>query len=256
MTARKSKIYDDREAWEMIWRQEKDGFNREYLYVVEGNVLYAAGAYEDAARFYEKALELNPELRSALLNSLFAYAKVKDFKKHSSVLKRVLSVRALMPQALATIGNSFVILGDLDSADSYYHELASQPGWERKAEYYRSMFLYDQGMFEKALVSALAAVEENPFDTSMRFHLSLCYSAAGKKEAALEVVAEINEEPEWIRFYRFTLQRDTGMHEAASRTLMQISAEYFDDPEELEQALEFAKEQRDLVLLRHLRARA
>lgn len=256
MTARKSKIYDDREAWDMIWRQEKDGFNREYLYVVEGNVLYAAKAFNDAARFYEKALELNPTLRSALLNSLFVCAQLGDREGHAAMVKRVRANRGLMPQALSTIGNSFVVLGDLDAADEAYEELSEHRGWERKAAYYRSMFYYDQGMSEKALESAIIAAEENPMDTSIRFHLSLCYSAAGKKEEALEVVENLNEEPEWIRFYRFTLQRDTGMNEAASETLMNISAEYFDDPEELEQALDFAKEQRDLSLLRHLKAKA
>lgn len=255
MTTRKSKVYDDREAWEMIWRQEKDGFNREYLYVVEGNVLYAAKAFADAARFYEKALELNPTLRSALLNSLFVYAQLGDHARHAAMVKRVRASRALMPQALSTIGNSYVVLGDLKNADACYTELSSHRGWERKADYYRSMFYYDQGMFEKALESALVAAEENPMDTSMRFHLSLCYSAAGHKAEALEVVENLNEEPEWIRFYRFTLQRDTGMNEAATATLMQISSDYFDDPEELEQALDFAKDQRDLVLMRHLRVR-
>jgi len=253
MTLRKSKIYDDREAWEIIWRQEKEGFNREYLYVVEGNVLYATKSFEDAARLYEKALQLNPKLRSALLNSLFAYAHLKDRAKHAEVVKKVMANRSLLPHALATIGNSFVLMNDSDSADYYYDLLSEQTGWEKKAAYYRSMFYYDQGMAEEALTSARRAVEENPDDSSIKFHLSLCFSAAGKKQEALETVAQLDEGAEWIRFYKFTLERDTGRVDQASQTLLDISAEYFDDAEELEQAIDFAKSRGDLMLLRHLK---
>ena len=67
MTQQKSKIYDEWETWDRFWKRESDNFSRDYLYVVEGNLCYSRGLYEDASACYEKALKLNPKLRSALL---------------------------------------------------------------------------------------------------------------------------------------------------------------------------------------------
>lgn len=253
MTQRTSKIYDEREAWEMIWRQEREGFNKEYLYVVEGNVLYAAGQFRDAALYYEKALRVNPSLRSALLNALFAYAQLHDGRRHGDLVAKILGERTLLPAALSTIANSYILMGDLESANDHYQLLSEQEGWDRKSDYYRSMFLYDQGMFAEALASARQARDLNPADTGIRFHLSLCFSATGHKAEALEAVAGLGDEPDWLRFYRFTLERDIGLSDRAAQTLLDISREYFDDADELEQALDFARSRRDLVLLRHLR---
>ena len=61
--------------------------------------------------------------------------------------------------------------------------------------------------------------------------------------------------PEWLAYYRFTLERDSGRPHEASETLMSIPSDYFQDPEEFEAALEFARGQKDLVLLRHFRSR-
>jgi hypothetical protein len=41
----------------------------------------------------------------------------------------------------------------------------------------------------------------------------------------------------------------------AHQTLLQIPTEYFDDPDELEAALDFAKNSSDLNLLRRLKSR-
>lgn len=253
LTGRKSKIYDEREAWEIVLRQEKDHFGKEYLYVVEGNVAYAAGNAIDAAKLYERALEENPKLRSALFNLLFVYAKIGDKKRHGGLVKRILAEKSLLPEALSTIGNSYALLGDEASAEQHYRWLSEQEGWDRKADYYRSMFFHDHGRSVEALKYAEAAAKLNPTDTSIRFHLSLCYKAAGRSEEALEAVTRLEATPDWMRFYRFTLERDIGLLDEAAHTLRNIPRDYFDDSDELEQALQFARGQRDLSLLRHLR---
>jgi hypothetical protein len=58
---------------------------------------------------------------------------------------------------------------------------------------------------------------------------------------------------EWIEYYRFTLEREAGRDEQARTTLRRIPREYFEDPQELEEALKFARQQQDLGLLRHLK---
>ncbi|MBI4406040.1 MAG: hypothetical protein HY537_17915, partial [Deltaproteobacteria bacterium] len=82
--------------------------------------------------------------------------------------------------------------------------------------------------------------------------LSLCYNAVGEKDRALDMVKTMPEGPQWLNYYRFTLERDVGQLSQASETLLKIPTDYFQDPEELEAAVDFAKNRQDLVLLRHL----
>jgi tetratricopeptide (TPR) repeat protein len=253
MTQKKSKIYDEREMWERFWKREKDGFSRDYLYVVEGNLSFAAKQYEDARVYYERAVKLNPEIRSARLNLLFCYARLDLEELHDLMAERLVSDRTFFPSALYAIGNSFLLLGNEEKADLYYSELKKQSGWELKTEYYKSTFCFENGLYEKALQFAKIAHELNPLDASISYHLSLCYQSVGETDRALELIKHIDDTPEWLNYYRFTLERDSGRVEEASQTLLQIPHDYFQDSEELEAALDFARDRQDLVLLRHLR---
>jgi tetratricopeptide (TPR) repeat protein len=250
----RSKVYDSKKVWEQVWNRAREDFCRDALYVVEGNLSYASGHFEQARNFYEKALEMNPMHRAASLNIVLAHARLGDVERHGVALSRVLGREALMPSALYVAGDSHLLLGDEKSAEPYYKRLRSYPGWHDRVEYYKSMFCYEHGLLDQALRFAEQAYSLYPNDTAISFHLSLCYSAAGRKEKALELVEQMREVPQWLNYYRFTLERDSGKFHKASETLLNIPSDYFQDNEELEAALEFARNRRDLVLLRHLRA--
>lgn len=253
MTQQKNKIYDERENWEIFWKRESANFGKDYLYVVEGNIAYANGHFADAQLYYEKALKLNPRLRPALLNQIFCAAKLGDKEHHAELTAKLLGEAWLMPSSLYVIANSHLLLGDKKQANLYYEELKKQRGWERKTEFYQSTFCFENGLYEEALAYARLAHEQNPTDSSINYHLSLCYNAVGEKDQALNMVKTLDEAPQWLNYYRFTLERDAGRLKEASETLMSIPSEYFEDSEELEEALEFARDREDLNLLRHLR---
>jgi tetratricopeptide (TPR) repeat protein len=253
MTQRASKIYDERENWEMFWNREKDHFDKDYLYVVEGNLSYAAGRYDDARICYEKALKISPRLRSALLNVTFCYARLGAEDKHHAMAERIVLDKELHPTSLFVAGDSYLLIGNDKRAEIYFSILSHMDGWSRKVDYYKSTFCFENKLFELALRYAQKAHLLNPTDTSMSYHLSLCYNAVGQKDHALDLVKLMPEAPQWVNYYRFTLERDSGRHHEASNTLLQIPHDYFQDPDELEAALDFAKHRQDLVLLRHLR---
>lgn len=255
LLGKQSKIYDEHGAWERLWSREREGFSKDYLYVIEGNLCYAGGHYEDAKEYYEKALKINPTLRSALLNLVFAFAKLKKTELHALAVSKITEDPALYPSSLYVAGNSYILMELESKAEAYYSELQTVPGWERKTHYYRSTFCFENGLYEKALLHARMSHNENPTDSSVIYHLSLCYNAVGEKERALDTVKHLTDGPQWLDYYRFTLERDSGRPEEASKTLMQLPVEYFEDPDELETALEFARENKDLSLLRRLRNR-
>lgn len=255
MLGRQSKIYDEHSAWERLWSREKEAFSKEYLYVVEGNLCYAGGHFEDARSYYEKALKMHPSLRAGLLNSVFAYAKLGKTELHSIQIAKIIEEAALFPSSLYVAGNSYLLLEMETKSQEFYQQLETIPGWERKTNYYRSTFCYENGLYEKALLYARMAQEDNPEDSTVLYHLSLCYNSVGEKERALDAVKRVPDGPNWLDYYRFTLERDSGRAEEASKTLMQLPIEYFEDPEELDAALEFARERQDLTLLRRLRNR-
>lgn len=261
MTGERSKIYENVESWERFWQRERVEFGKDCLYVVEGNLSYATGQIEDARLFYEKALEINPGMRAAIFNVLFCYAKLGDWNRHETHVNEILGQRGLLPSALYVIGDSFLIGGKPEASDAYYEELKRFDHWGRKGDYYRSTFCYENGLYEQALQYARKAHDANPNDSSVSYHLSLCYRALGEKESALDVIKRVRDslispsEAQWLKYYQFTLERDAGRTEEASETLRRIPTEYFKDPEELEEAIEFARGTKDLALLRHLKVR-
>lgn len=263
LTGRKSKIYDERPNWVRFWKHEKLQFSREYLYVVEGNLSFCAGRIEEAKFCYQKALEINSRLRAGVFNLAYVAAKTKDEATHQWAIKEICKNQDWLPLGLAAIGNSYFILGKDHLALEYYDKLRCEKGWEKKVDFYISLFYLEIGVYEQALVYAKKAHDLNPLDSSMSFHLSRCYSKVGAKEAALEVFNRANFgstkasgdaiNSAWMTYYRFTLERDSGKDEQAIKTLMQIPREFFQDSDELVEALEFARRKQDLGLLRHLK---
>lgn len=260
LTGQPGKIYDCRSAWVAYWERDRENFSKEWLFVVEGNLCYARQYYSEAAKFYERALEIDPNLRPALLNLTFVYAH-NDPHAHEAHVERLRGNSELFPASLYVSGNSYLLRGDRKRSDVLFEELSREEGWKQKADYYRSLFAFDHGMAEIALEFARRATELNPNDSAIGYHLSRCYSALGESESALRAIKRVGEanisptQSQWLSYYRFRLERDAGREQEASDTLWQIPSDYFEDPEELEEAEEFAKRRKDLALLHHLRHR-
>lgn len=256
LSGQRSKIYDNRDAWGKYWERERENSSKDLLAIVEGNLCFASGHYDDALSFYETALEISPHSRAARFNALFCFARRKDEAGFDRHLESILQDPKLLPSALYVIGDAYLMMGRRELSDQYYDELRQWEGWRLRADHYRSTFCFEHRLLEDALAAARLASEVNPEDSSIAYHLSRCYSALGEKEAALKVLtAAPVPEVDWMAYYKFTLERDAGRTEEASRTLLGLSREYFEDPDELEAAVEFARTNQDMRLLRHLKAR-
>ncbi len=256
LTNEKNKIYDSPYMYEKFWNKEKENFSKEYLLTIEGNLYYFYNQFEEARELYERSISISPLLRSANLNLLFCYAKLGDTINHERLIEHLMTNFDNEPTLISAIGNSFLLMNNEEKSEEFYSQLPHS--WKIKSDYYRSTFCYNQGLFEKALYYAKRAFELNPNDSATNYHLSLCFSAVGEKKSALDVLNVachkmiLAKEEQWLKYYRFTLERDVGLHQQAISTLLKISPDYFDDPEELENLIKYAKDHKNLQLVKKL----
>jgi len=255
ITGTRSKAIRDIGTWSDFWAREKENFGQALLLTIEGNLSFSHKDYAEARRFYEKALLLDTELRAARLNLVFALAYCRETELHRRAVESILSDKTLYPTNYFVAGDSHLLVGEEQAAGRYYEKLRQDKKVEARVDHHVSVLLFDAGEYERALPFARAAHKRYPEDSHIRYHLSVCYDRVGEKDHALDHVKELQRErsAEWLQFYRFTLERDSGRTEDASSTLKKISRDYFQDPDELEAALDFAKDTQDLSLLRHLR---
>ncbi len=251
----KSKAMLDSQSWLAFWMREQEEFGQALLLTIEGNLSFINKDYSEAVHFYDKALLLDNQLRAAKLNRIFALAFAKDNVLHKIAIDEILKDKKLYPMNYLVAGDSHLLLNQEKIAESYYQKLRQDPKQESRVDFHQSVLLFDAGEYERALPFARLAHKQNPLDTTIRYHLSVCYDRVGEKDHALDhlIALENERRVEWLQFYRFTLERDSGRTEQALETLRKIPRDYFQDPEELEAALNFAKDTKDLSLMRQLR---
>lgn len=256
VSQQKNKIYQHLDLWKQWWSREKTDFEKAVLFCVEGNLQYVSKRYVEALDCYNRALRLDGHLRPALLNRVFCLAQLSDQQAHEKTVDDLLERHSLFPSNKIACANSYLLLNKLGPSQVLVSELAKEvEGWESKADYFQSVFCLDHGLHEKALYFAKLAFEKEPEDQRYGFHLSRCLKELGRTQEALKIVSSMSlAGPEWLLFYRFTLERDAGLLREAQQSLSALSDHYFDDPQELQEALDFARMTQDLNLLRRLKS--
>jgi tetratricopeptide (TPR) repeat protein len=194
-------------------------------------------------------------LRSAEFNLLFCLAKLEEAETHLQQAEKVTTL--FSPVGFAVAGNSYLLVSDEDRADYFYQQLEKISGWENKTHFYRASFLVEQELWLPALKYAILACFEMPKDAQALYLLTKCYEATGEHSKALSTLKLLLDldKSEWLRFYKFTLERQGGEFLDATETLLSIPIHYFEDEEELKAAKVFASERGDFVLMKHLKSK-
>jgi serine/threonine protein kinase/tetratricopeptide (TPR) repeat protein len=81
-----------------------------------------SGEDEKAVEEYEKALELDPDMGSALNELGFVYLRLGEYEKAVSSLKKYVSVTPGEPNAVDSLAQTYFERGDLDMAIAKYRE--------------------------------------------------------------------------------------------------------------------------------------
>jgi tetratricopeptide (TPR) repeat protein len=126
--------------------------DRSDYYRVLGDLAHHGGKFEDALRWYEKAVQLNNQNHLALNN--YAYSLAEQGKELERALK-------LANRALAIRPNE----------GAYYDT--------------RAWIYYKMGRYEEALKDMRIAVDITPTTAELRYHLAAIYAKLGRKQDAL-----------------------------------------------------------------------
>ncbi len=94
--------------------------------VVQARLAFAAEDYAHAARYFEQALERDPERKEALLGVAACYDQIGRFDLSDPFYGKASSVMPGDPTLLNNIGYSHLLRGDLRKAQSYFSRAAQR----------------------------------------------------------------------------------------------------------------------------------
>lgn len=130
----------------------KVAIDRAGFYQVLGTLAFLSGKRAEYARWFEKALELDPQNHLAMND--YAYALAEDGRD--------------LEKALRLIRRAIAIKSDVGA----YHDTH---GW----------VLYKLGRYEEALRELRIAVQTAPDTADLRYHLAAVYAKLGQRDDAL-----------------------------------------------------------------------
>jgi len=97
--------------------------------VVPARQAFATGNYAHAARYFEQALERDPERKDALLGVAASYDQIGRFDLSDPVYEKASVIMPGDPALYNNMGYSHLLRGDLQNAQAYFVQAAkSTPG--------------------------------------------------------------------------------------------------------------------------------
>ena len=158
---------------------------------------------ELARRYYEQAIELDPDFAMAHIGLAFYWMTLTHFGQHSveegvsaarAEVQRALQIDPSLPDGHALLGY-LAALFDSDWAAAEKHfdfPLAKQASFELVRPMY-SGFLYLRGNAEQAIKLANRAIDEDPLDVWAHMNLHAYLQGAGRDDEALEQLKKVVE---------------------------------------------------------------
>lgn len=77
------------------------------------------GDYANAAKYLEKAIEMNPNVIEPLINLSNCYALLKNYQKNIETLNKVIAINPNNTQALGNLATTYELIGNKDKAEEY-----------------------------------------------------------------------------------------------------------------------------------------
>jgi len=149
-----------------------------------GNDLFDQGNYENAIKYYDKALEINSTDINVLYNKALALDSLGRHDEAVSYYDKVLAIKPNDTDSLNNKGLDLDVLGKHDEAISYYDKVLSINPTDADALYNKGLALDNLGKHDQAILFYKQVLDINPKDTGALNKLNLTYNNADPKQIA------------------------------------------------------------------------
>ena len=151
-----------------------------------GKAYHDMGEYEKAKDFYEKALEMDPNLSGALCHLAILYDAEGKTESTGAYLEQALRVAPKDPHVNFNLGLFYLKQGDMDKARPHFSIAKEEERLRSSAYLYMGMISKQKGQLGRAVICLKAAAGANPKDITPHLHLVEIYQAAGLENRSFE----------------------------------------------------------------------
>jgi len=183
-----------------IFAKRESDVERARRKLIWGDLAMESYHYEEAIDFYEKAVELDPDLIQARYNLAVAYESV-DKQKAAELWEEYIELAAddpsqsrwmeqanehlkrLRAEPSMEAGYAAMEDGDLDTALLNFEEALAADSTILDAHYRMAQIYTEQGEYEEAAASYNKALELAPYSLKYRYELALVYEEFDRAKA-------------------------------------------------------------------------
>lgn len=183
-----------------IFAKRESDVERARRKLIWGDSAMESYHYEEAIDFYEKAVELDPDLIQARYNLALAYESV-DKEKATELWVEYVELAAddpsqsrwigqaddhlkrLRAEPLMEVGYAAMEEGSLDTALSNFEDALAVDNTVLDAHYRMAQIYTEQGKYEEAAESYNKALELAPYSLKYRYELALVYEEYDRAKA-------------------------------------------------------------------------
>ena len=162
-------------------------------YLTEGNKYFFGGDYNQAIEYYQKVLQLNPNLAEAYYNLGLAYGSLGQYQKAIEYFQKSIQLDPNLAEAYYFLGNAYVRLGQYQQAIEYYQKsLQLNPN---DASAYNNLGLAYRkiGQYQKAIEYCQKALQLDPNFAKAYYNLGVAYLNLGQYQKAKENLLKAKE---------------------------------------------------------------
>lgn len=167
-------------------------------HVARGFTLTLSSRYDEAAREFEEAIRLNPNLWDAYYYFARASFASGDIARSAELFRKAAGVRHEDFQSPMLLAQSLRMIGRHDESNAAGREgiaraervLALNPV-DARALSLGSLALFDDGQYARALEWSRRSLELYPDDMSALINAACLHSRSGQKEEALDVIERV-----------------------------------------------------------------
>ncbi len=155
-----------------------DYFNLGFLYE-------QVGGYEQAMRYYRKALELDPKHEKTLQNVAYRLKEAGDYKNAIILYSRIVKLYPRTTKAYLNLGIIYNALGDVSRARSLYEKVIKIDPNNDQAFFNLGYLNETAGELRESLNDYERAVEINPKHSEAYYNMGNVYATLGQTAEAI-----------------------------------------------------------------------